>query len=262
MIHIILFIILIIFFIVQYFFNKNEMFDTSNNNIKFLNKYQLKNILIQDKDKYYQSFFKKDFKVRKIENINDYLKIISNCTCDFNEFEKKKIIRCIKKIDTLIHTLKNKGDQFNFIHYDKFLTLPWIFGLVNTKQYENGLPHTRNQYIIFERDYLENISEKSLMRTLIHEKVHVYQKTYPKHIQHYLNHHQFKKIKPRESKDSIRANPDLDNFIYQDKYFNTYKAVYNLNAKNLEDITYYPNDRQYYEHPFERMAIEFEKLID
>ena len=49
MIHIILFIILIIFFIVQYFFNKNEMFDTSNNNIKFLNKYQLKNILIQDK---------------------------------------------------------------------------------------------------------------------------------------------------------------------------------------------------------------------
>ena len=72
MIHIILFIILINFIIIHYLLNKKEMF--INQDIHFLNKYELKNILLQDKDQYYQTFFKKDFEVRKINNINDYLK--------------------------------------------------------------------------------------------------------------------------------------------------------------------------------------------
>jgi hypothetical protein len=260
MIHIILFIILINFIIIHYLLNKKEMF--INQDIHFLNKYELKNILLQDKDQYYQTFFKKDFEVRKINNINDYLKIISKSVCDYHSSEKKKIIDSIEKINKQIKKIKNKYPQFHFIHLDKFLSLPWKFGLVCSKKYENGLPHTRQQYIIFEKKYLENISQKSLMKTLIHEKVHVYQKMYPQDIQYYLNHHQFKKIKPRESKDLIRANPDLDNFIYHDKHFNTYKAVYNNDAINLEDITYFPHDTQFYEHPFEQMAIKFEKIIN
>ena len=78
----------------------------------------------------------------------------------------------------------------------------------------------------------------------------------------YLQNNNFTKIKEREENDNIRANPDLDNFIYQDENYNTYKAVYNNNPNSIEDITYYPYNEQYYEHPNERMAIEFENILN
>ena len=53
-----------------------------------------------------------------------------------------------------------------------------------------------------------------------------------------------------------------DKYIYQDQNHNTYKALYNNNPNSIEDITYYPHNSQYYEHPYERMAIEFESIID
>ena len=78
------------------------------------------------------------------------------------------------------------------------------------------------------------------MKTLIHEQVHVYQKKYPNELNYYLKKNNFTKLKKRTKYDNIRANPDLNNYIYKDSNNNTYKAVYNLNPKSIEDITYYP----------------------
>jgi hypothetical protein len=41
-----------------------------------------------------------------------------------------------------------------------------------------------------------------------------------------------------------------------------YKAVYNINPNSIEDILYYPQNKQFYEHPNERMAIEFESILN
>ena len=78
----------------------------------------------------------------------------------------------------------------------------------------------------------------------------------------YLGKNNFKKIKEIEGIDNIRANPDLDNFIYQDENHNTYKAVYNDKANSIEDVTYYPVNNQSHEHPNEKMAIDFESIIN
>ena len=53
---------------------------------------------------------------------------------------------------------------------------------------------------------------------------------------------------------------DLDNWIYQDSSEKLYKAIYNNNPNSIEDIEYYPVNKQSYEHPFEKMAIYIENI--
>ena len=85
---------------------------------------------------------------------------------------------------------------------------------------------------------------------------------YPNELDYYINNKKFYKVKRKTKYDNIRANPDLDNYIYKDENNVVYKAVYNQNPTSIEDITYYPYNKQLYEHPNERMAIEFEKIIN
>jgi hypothetical protein len=89
----------------------------------------------------------------------------------------------------------------------------------------------------------------------------LYQKIYHDDIQKYIRNNNFVKHKKRSSYDNIRANPDLDTWIYKDKNDNLYKAVYNNKAQTVEDITYFPIDNQSHEHPYEKMAIEMEKYL-
>ena len=96
------------------------------------------------------------------------------------------------------------------------------------------------------------------MKTLMHEKVHIYQKIYKDHVEKYIKMNNFIKIKERSSSDNIRANPDLDNWIYKDSNNNIYQAIYNNKPSSVEDITYLPFNSQSYEHPFEKMAIFIE----
>jgi hypothetical protein len=102
--------------------------------------------------------------------------------------------------------------------------------------------------------------DNQLIKLLIHEKIHIYQKMYPNDVQLYIKLNGFIPIRKREMNDNIRANPDLDNWIYKDKDSNIYKAQYNKEPKTISDVIYYPTDSQLYEHPYETMAITIENL--
>lgn len=60
----------------------------------------------------------------------------------------------------------------------------------------------------------------------------------------------FTKIKKREEIDRIRANPDIDKWIYKN-----FKSVYVKNPKTIEDV------KGKNEHPFEKMAEQIEKFL-
>jgi len=96
------------------------------------------------------------------------------------------------------------------------------------------------------------------MKTLIHEKIHVYQKKYPDKINNFLIKYNFTKYKKRTVEDNTRANPDIDEWIYANDKNELFKAVYINNPKTIEDVNYYSGSGQSYEHPFEKMAIEIE----
>jgi hypothetical protein len=98
--------------------------------------------------------------------------------------------------------------------YHSFRALPWKFAKV--KEYiENGYPHTLEDTIIIS-DELLNRSEAEVVKTLIHEKVHIFQRLYPQKVRELLKDWNMKHYNnvPEEVFARMRANPDLDPFIY------------------------------------------------
>jgi len=240
---------LIILFIFYLFYKKKDYFMNTNNNIVFINKDDLYNLLICDNDNYYTTFNENDLHVRNIKHITDYHIFINNSVTECSDDIKKHIIKCIKMIET----------KFNDINYDyfngkKFNKIIWKIGFIKGKLYEGGLPHTRNDVIILPIEYLESIDNNALIKLLIHEKIHVYQKSYPNDIAKYLIINNF------TVSDMIiynkRANPDMDNKIYKDKDNKLYYSQYNKNPKNIMDVTYYPINNSLHEHPYEKMAYD------
>lgn len=242
------------------FFNQNcnqNSIDYFSNNIDiiFLSKDELYSILKNNNDNYYNKFYKNDLKVRNINNINEYIYNIKNYVEDMNHEHKIKLKRCIEIVNEFFNNIKK--DWFDGI---KANNIKWIIGMNTGKYYENGLPHTRDNIIILSKEHIETYSDNKLIKTLIHEKIHLYQKIYKDDIDIYIKKNNFTKIKLRTENDNIRANPDLDNWIYKDNNNNILKATYNNNASSIEDIQYSPINIQSYEHPFEKMAIEIENL--
>ena len=225
-----------------------------DDSIYFLDKEQLFDLLKNDNDNYYKTFNKNDYKTRNINNINEYINLIKESTTDFTDLEKDKLIRCAKKVNIYFDNIK-----YEWFNGQKANAILWKFGCVKGKLYENGLPHTRIDTIILSKEHLE-LDDNKLIKLLIHEKIHVYQKMYPNDVQLYIKLNEFIPIKKKEMNDNIRANPDLDNWIYKDTESNIYKAEYKKDPKTIRDVIYNPSDSQLYEHPYETMAITIENL--
>ena len=232
--------------------NKNSI-ECFENNITFITKEDLLSNLLDDNDNYYKTFYKNDLKARNISNINEYYEKINSSVIDADKDIKEKIILGISQANKFLNNINY--DYFDGKECNKLL---WKIGIVKNKLYESGLPHTRGDIIILSVEGVKYNTLKKLINTLIHEKVHIYQKKFPEKMNKYISFFKFKKIKKRDEYDNIRANPDLDNYIYQDSDNNTYKAQYNKNVFSVEDIVYHPKNNQMYEHPFEKMAIEIE----
>jgi len=273
-IFIIILIIIIIFILCLIIYKKNTLKnqedDTENYEYEpiFLKKKETCDILQKDIDNFYSTFSKLDLEVRKVKNVDEYInKVIPNSVEDFDEKLKEKIRKCIYKINKKFPKFKNK---YSYLDIDKFLNIPWKIGLFN-KLYECGLPHTRKEYIFLPKDRSSNKSELELLGTLVHEKIHVYQKLYPNDIELFLKENNFKIYKPyleykRNENTRVNANPDIDKWTYyKDNDSNKiFHCQYNEDPKSISDKTCYPENNSKNEHPLEMMAIKlsYEMVLD
>ena len=250
---IILFILILIILYIYLFYSnifeqiKFEQIKESKNN--YMTKDELYEYLIKDSDNYFKNFSNSDFKVRKVNNINEYYQNIKLACSDINKSTEKFLNKCI--------TVANeKLTNYNCVGFDgaKCANLEWKIGIVKDKLYEEGFPHTRHNVIILPSSSLNN--KESLINTLIHEKIHVYQKMYPKDIEQYLQANGFTKYKLRNSFNNIniRSNPDMDEWIYKNKDNEIMMAEYKENAKSIMDVNIKPTNNYQHEHPFEYMA--------
>ena len=247
-------ILITIFYIIN-IYQVKDLF-TNPTPIEFLNTSEIYQIFKRDKDNYFKSFYKNDLYARHINSIQDYLDKIRSSTYNITDKQKTKITKCINNVNETCKNIK-----LGWFDGKKANSIKWKIGGITGKLYENGLPHTRDDIILISDENINNYSDTKLTKTLLHEKVHIYQKIYPDDIQLYISSKNFKKIRERSPSDNIRANPDLDNWIYQDLKGDIYEAIYNNNPSSIEDITYKPINNQSYEHPYEKMAIEIEKYV-
>lgn len=215
--------------------------------IHFLNKEQLGLILSCDKDKFYSSLSKHNLLLRNISDKNLFLQNINKYLYSLSDNEKCIITKAIKKANNILKKIKCPG--FNFSKIQKY---NWIIGCSIGTEYEFGYPHTRSNIIILNYN---NIYDNDLYKTLIHERIHIYQKLFPKDIQVFLDHYKFKKIKLQN--EYHLANPDTDEHIYSldNKDLECIiQTNFETNFQPSEQYLEYSYNDYKLEHPFEFMA--------
>jgi len=227
----ILLLIIIVFIIYKQRQHKN--IEKFSENIIFLSQEESIKFMDADEDKYIQNMTPYDIIARKSLNNAQYKLIAMNACRDFTNEQKTKLEKCA----VIARNYFNNN-------YD------WKFSLVD-QEYEEGFPHTRKD-IIFLSPKIINNNDDELIKLLIHESVHILQRYNKIVLNEYLNKHNYKISRRRDTEPLIRANPDLDEYIYMDN--NGIEMIYkykSVTPNGINDIIPSKN-----EHPFEVMAYE------
>lgn len=242
-------IILILIIFIIFLINSIPIDSKIVSNCVFLSKLETFDYLKSDPDNFYKSLKQKDLELRNVKNIDEYIRRIAKSVDDFTIDEKNKLLKAVNDADDYLHNINIPG--FDGL---KCKNIEWKIGCIIGKDYEAGLPHTRGELILFPRYKLMEPT-KIFTRTLIHERIHIYQKVYPDDMKIYLKQYGYKRYKPVH-KSKTRANPDIDNWTYTDKNGEIMSAEYIKNAKTIRDVIFRPKNRYEYEHPFEKIAID------
>lgn len=221
--------------IIYYFFFKKQ-------NINFYSKEKACHVLKQSS--YFNNMTHHDIKTRKL-NSNNKSKILEKyCSklLDFTNIEKKALTWIITKIS------KARNDDF--------MNSPW--NIVKFKDIEFNFPHTHIDCIYLPQNIITSIVNHynknnsildmhSVVNTLIHEKVHVYQRKSKSKFDRLYKNWNFSKVKNikglEKYKKLVRNNPDAN--YDTSEYVFSYKgvhlwfdALFDSDAQNISDTKY------------------------
>jgi hypothetical protein len=246
------FITFILIFILIFILLKDKKEPFVESDITILSNDQIKDFILKDKDGFFKSLTPSDLSARNSSSLEEYTqKVLNDVMYQLSDNELN-----------LINKAANKADKLLSKKYKFLSKLPWKLAIINNRNYEGGYPHTRED-IIFIFPWVLNLPYETLVRIFIHEKFHVLQRNYPDNpiVINYMK--KFKRIKKREhqlyEEPLLRANPDLDEWIYQNKEGIIMYSKYTSESPNGISDT---NDSSSEEHPYEKMAYELStKLI-
>jgi predicted metallopeptidase len=230
-----------------------------------------------DDDAYVANLSSIDLYARKAITNSEYINFIKNSAASFTYSDREILDKCTKIADELLRKVKidsiSKEKNLNYskyINYKDIATIKWVISKTSAEdsedkiyRYEEGLPHTRKN-IIFLSTKVLNYSEDELIKILIHEKIHIYQRYNEKLFKNIINNMGYTEVSINDISTNtlkyIRANPDLDKKIYK-----------NINDGNLM-LCLYSSDRPNgindvlikdysSEHPYEKIAYEISDYI-
>ena len=205
-------------------------------NIQFLTRDDLRSFVLSDRDGYIRSMNKKELSKRECKTNDEYKMLYIN---GIIEFEPEQKIRLEKYSRIATEFLRNIRSPY--IDNYHIVNTPWNFARIR-KTLEFGYPHTRGDVIFIPENNLDRPDEK-IIRTLIHEKIHIYQRLHREKFIHSLLHNGFK-ILGKINDSDISSNPDIDNIVY--RHPNGRVMMLTKNSKRLIDGLY--------EHPNELIA--------
>jgi hypothetical protein len=253
----------------------------SSGQLQFIDAATTAKFLLHDDDRYVQGMSKSDLEARKVVCQEAYRLAAYYAAQDFNDEQRALLTKATQEADQFFAryngqvTSTGKGGYptsiaaIAYFDAERARQLPWNLMLVSNA-YEEGLPHTRGDYIFISPTVLAE-SYLDLVETLIHEKIHIYQRRYARE-QTYLEVEKknvrlteymvskmgFVKVKRRsESACDLRANPDLDDWIYRDPKTNQ-EMMACYRSSRPTGITDVVGDVTR-EHPYEWIAYEISK---
>ena len=250
---------------------------TNGNNDKHLNYMSYEEtvqFLERDVDRYVAKLSQLDLYARKVSSKEEYINIIKGEATHFNKGDKLILDKCTKKADELlrninINTISSESnlDYSKYLNYKDIADIKWVLAITrsdNGGKYEDGLSHTRKHVIFLSQDVL-NYSEDEIIKLLIHEKIHIYQRNNEALFKTIIYNMGYAESTDGQeiSKDKlryVRSNPDVNNKIY--KNINTGELMICLYSsdkpKNINDIII---EKYSMEHPYEKIAYEISEHI-
>lgn len=257
-------IVLCMTIIISCIFNNNKKYELFINSIKIVlvSKQELRYII--NTLEYFESMSALDLVARHVETKEEYKQLYLNSYEEFTDEELSILSAVIKDIDYM--TLGTK----------KYKVIPWKFVKVNSN-IENGYPHTLKDVIVLNSRVLES-SNKDLINTLTHEKIHIYQRKYQDETSTLLSILSYKEISSGIIPEIIlrrkRNNPDIKNYYMKDNIINLQLYLsdqprnisssssysYNTKTKQLQKASRNYNTSQT-EHPYEIMASIIPKIL-
>lgn len=180
---------------------------------------------------------------------NSYIDAYGKAMQPFSMEEKQHLRALVRKADQLLKPYKNIN------------RVPWRFVKLCCIM-EGGFPHTQLGYIFLEQSFFltHHWSDENQVTTLIHEKLHVFQRLFPLETNILIQRiWGYRACALHNSKPDARNNPDVNGIIFCQNGEPSYMAYNNDNPTNLNDSEIMGADK--YEHPFERMAYELSEHI-
>jgi hypothetical protein len=242
-----LLIILIIHYIIKILTTKKEFFKEQ---INYLDTASVIDFFNRDYDNYIKNLSRYDLIARNVDSYNEYIQKIGYCAKNFTENQKNIIDNCCKKADNFLKQYDELLDG------KQIAKINWKFALTDNNknfEYEGGLPHTRKDIIFLSDKMIPETETPDFVNTLIHEKIHVYQRYNESTVDKMLSD-KLKINKIVYTNTKKRANPDLNNNTYQNEKNEILQCYYNSNNPNsIQDVTCLHNN-SVNEHPYEFLA--------
>ena len=213
-----IFISIIVFYVIYITYSK----PINENNVYFMNNEETKQFFLKDDDRYVSNLSKYDIYARRAKTNKEYLELISNSASNFTDEEISRLIKCSHDADIFFKKLYIK--KYKDIKGTDIAAIKWIYAITDNNIYEEGLPHTRMNIIFLSKNIFKN-TDSELTNTIIHEKIHIYQRLNPYLFNKILASMNYSIVDRNliENNYLIRSNPDVNNYIYIDnntkKYF-------------------------------------------
>jgi hypothetical protein len=212
---------------------------------------------------YFKKMSELDLKARNTTSVQQYVFLYVNAWQEFTDEQKAQLQSMVAEIDEVIQPYKNIS------------SIPWKIAKVDVN-IENGFPHTLGDMIVLSDNFFKG-QRHQMMKTLFHEKVHVFQRNFQYETSVLLNALGYTKCMIPPTLERVkRSNPDLDENIYcmgkqaslQMYDTNTPKSLlhsssvlYDIEALQITNNELFPLYVPQTEHPFEVMASVLPVLV-
>lgn len=199
--------------------------------------------LSQDQDRYVALMTQVDLYARGVQTHAAYTQRSASAATDVPRWAREPLREAAGRADAYLRAI---GE-------DTIASIPWKIGFTKGDAYEQGLPHTRGHMIFLSTDMLGSPDRPAdIADTLVHEKVHLYQRFHPSEVQQRLVEQGYRPVAERRTQPLARANPDLDEWIYTDQNGDMMIALYTSDHPyGILDVVILDPAR---EHPYEAMA--------
>ena len=253
-------ILLIVYLYYMYSVQEKEPYQSDEGKTYFMAYAETVRFFKEDKDMYVRGLTHLDLYARKAKTSQEYIDNIVKTAISFTEEEKQLISKCAKEADKFFLNMdfRTKPD-YKLLNNKDIANIPWVFALTyrnDAYEYEEGLPHTREN-VIFLSKYVMKYNETDMTNTLIHEKIHIYQRYNAELFAKIITSMKYAILDASKQpyRRFIRSNPDTDKKVYYDIATNK-EMVCLYRTETPSGINDIIMNNFALEHPYEKIAYE------